>query len=246
MGAPRMGARKRHIAIVGGVLHDHGHGVGQRREQDDHAPAGVGLMSRRLAPGVLTLLCALLAFAAPAHAVYGPAAGGLGAEIVSVDNASDEQGTRRRRTLTSRRTGICRLSNASDELLRRRRRNAERTGSGGTARDRAEGGIFRYDRVTGQLLLVASGNLVVSEGPEAGKSSCVAPVTHQSAPKAATSRSQAPRSSCPRTPIAALTYRRERPTATSRCTSATWMMFRARRAPIRSFRRRTRVKTLRL
>ena len=49
-------------------------------------------MSRRLLLGGLpTALCALLAFAAPAHAIYGPAAGGLGAEIVSVDNASDEQ-----------------------------------------------------------------------------------------------------------------------------------------------------------
>ena len=48
-------------------------------------------MTRRLAPGLPVVLCALFAFASPARAIYGPAAGGLGADIVSVDRASDEQ-----------------------------------------------------------------------------------------------------------------------------------------------------------
>ena len=47
--------------------------------------------SRVLALGVMIVLCVLV-LAPPAHAIYGSAAGGLGAEIVSVDNASDEQG----------------------------------------------------------------------------------------------------------------------------------------------------------
>ena len=103
-------AKITHRYKVGRFLHDHGHRLGQRRQSRHHASAGIGVMSPRLAsgvvtrllsasvpeprlvPGVLTLLCALLAFAAPAYAIYGPAAGGLGAEIVSVDNASDEQG----------------------------------------------------------------------------------------------------------------------------------------------------------
>ena len=41
----------------------------------------------------LTLACGLMfLLASPARAIYGPVSGGLGAELVSVDNASDEQG----------------------------------------------------------------------------------------------------------------------------------------------------------
>jgi WD40-like Beta Propeller Repeat len=125
---------------------------------------------RRLAPGVLTLFCALLASAAPAHAIYGPTAGGLGAEIVSVDNASDEQGDApttdaaisgdgRYVVFQTRATNFFEDDGETQSEL-------EAAEPHGTLR---EGGIFRYDRVTGQLQLVASGNLVVSEGLEAGK-----------------------------------------------------------------------------
>jgi hypothetical protein len=44
----------------------------------------------RFVPVVPAVLCALV-FASSAHAIYGPAAGGLGADVVSVDRASDEQ-----------------------------------------------------------------------------------------------------------------------------------------------------------
>src|SRR5665213_1153168 len=128
-------------------------------------------MSRRfmsLAPGVVPLLCVLV-FAAPARAIYGPAAGGLGADIVSVDSASDEQadaptsdatisGDGRYVVFQTRATNLFEDDGESES----EHKAAEPPG---TLR---EGGIFRYDRITGQLQLVASGNLVVSEGPEAG------------------------------------------------------------------------------
>jgi Tol biopolymer transport system component len=127
-------------------------------------------MSRRLVPGPLIALCALLAFATPAHAIYGPAAGGLGAEIVSVDNASDEQGDAPTTDADISANGEyvvfqTRATNffEDDGETQQEKEAAEPPG---TLR---EGGIFRYDRVTGQLQLVASGNLVVSEGSEAGK-----------------------------------------------------------------------------
>jgi Tol biopolymer transport system component len=123
----------------------------------------------RLTPSVVTTLC-MLAFAAPAHAIYGPAAGGLGAEIVSVDNASDEQGDASTTDADISANGEyvvfqTRATNffEDDGETQQEREAAEPPG---TLR---EGGIFRYDRVTGQLQLVASGNLVVSEGSEAGK-----------------------------------------------------------------------------
>jgi hypothetical protein len=125
---------------------------------------------RRLAPGFLMTLCALLAFAAPAHAIYGPAAGGLGAEIVSVDNASDEQGNGASTDADISANGeyVVFQTKATnffedDGETQQEREAAEPPG---TLR---EGGIFRYDRATGQLQLVASGNLVVAEGPEAGR-----------------------------------------------------------------------------
>jgi Tol biopolymer transport system component len=131
---------------------------------------GCARTSVRLAPGVLTLLCALLAFAAPAHATYGPAAGGLGAEIVSVDNASDEQGD-------APTTDADISANGQYVVFQTKATNFfENDGETQQEREAAEppgtlreGGIFRYDRGTGELQLVASGNLVVAEGPEAGK-----------------------------------------------------------------------------
>jgi len=127
-------------------------------------------MTRRLLPAVLVPLCTLLSFAAPAHAIYGPAAGGLGAEIVSVDNASDEQGDAPTTDADISANGEyvvfqTRATNffENDGETQQEKEVAEPPG---TLR---EGGIFRYDRVTGQLQLVASGNLVISEGAEAGR-----------------------------------------------------------------------------
>jgi Tol biopolymer transport system component len=114
-------------------------------------------MSRRLAPGVVTALCALV-LASPAHAIYGPAAGGLGAEIVSVDNASDEQGD-------APTTDADISANGQYVVFQTKATNFfENDGvpdgdpdPPGTCRS---GGIFRYDRLTGELALVADGTEV--------------------------------------------------------------------------------------
>ncbi len=119
--------------------------------------------------GVLTIFCALV-LASPARAIYGPAAGGLGADIVSVDNASDEQAD-------AATTDVSISADGRYVVFQTRATNFfEDDGESAGERQAAEppgtlreGGIFRYDRATGQLQLVASGNLVVSEGPEAGK-----------------------------------------------------------------------------
>jgi Tol biopolymer transport system component len=117
----------------------------------------------------VAVLCSLV-FAVSAHAIYGPAAGGLGADIVSVDRASDEQADAptsdaaisangRYVVFQTRATNFFEDDGESES----ERKAAEPPG---TLR---EGGIFRYDRDTGRLQIVASGNLVVSEGSEAGK-----------------------------------------------------------------------------
>jgi Tol biopolymer transport system component len=119
---------------------------------------------------VLLVVLGLLALAPSAHAIYGPAAGGLGADIVSVDNASDEQANAptsdadisadgRYVVFQTRATNFF----EDDGETQQEKEAAEPPG---TLR---EGGIFRYDRETGALQLVAGGNLVVSEGKEAGK-----------------------------------------------------------------------------
>jgi Tol biopolymer transport system component len=119
--------------------------------------AGRARTSVCLAPGVLTLLCAL-AFAAPAHAIYGPAAGGLGAEIVSVDNASDEQGD-------APSTDADISANGEYVVFQTKATNFfEDDGVPGGDPDPPgtcrSGGIFRYDRFTGELALVADGTEV--------------------------------------------------------------------------------------
>jgi Tol biopolymer transport system component len=123
----------------------------------------------RLVIALPVVLCALM-LAAPAHAIYGLAAGGLGADIVSVDRASDEQADAPTSDAAISADGSyvvfqTRATNffEDDGESESERKAAEPPG---TLR---EGGIFRYDRDTGQLQIVASGNLVVSEGPEAGK-----------------------------------------------------------------------------
>ena len=115
-------------------------------------------MTRRLLPGVPALFCALFAFATPAHAIYGPAAGGLGAEIVSVDNASDEQGN-------GATTDADISANGQYVVFQTKATNFfEDDGvPGGDPEPPGicrEGGIFRYDRFTGELALVADGTEV--------------------------------------------------------------------------------------
>jgi Tol biopolymer transport system component len=114
-------------------------------------------MRRCLLPfvsGATPLLCALV-LAAPAHAIYGPAAGGLGAEIISVDHASDEQGD-------APTTDADISANGQYVVFQTKATNFfENDGVAdgdpdppGTCRS---GGIFRYDRFTGELQLVADG-----------------------------------------------------------------------------------------
>src|SRR6202453_2850028 len=107
----------------------------------------------RVAPVALSGLCALV-LAAPAHAIYGPAAGGLGAEIVSVDNASDEQGD-------APTTDADISANGQYVVFQTKATNFfENDGETESEREEAEppgtereGGIFRYDRENGQLQL---------------------------------------------------------------------------------------------
>jgi Tol biopolymer transport system component len=122
------------------------------------------------APVVLALVAGLLAFVPAAHAIYGPAGGGFGAELISVDNASDEQ--------SNAPTTDADISADGRYVVFQTKATNFFEDDGETPQEKAEaepegtlreGGIFRYDRETGQLQLVASGNLVVSEGKEAGK-----------------------------------------------------------------------------
>lgn len=113
-----------------------------------------------------------LLLTAPAHALYGPAAGGFGADIVSVDSASDEQGN-------APTTDADISADGRYVVFQTRATNFFEDDGGvmgphdlepdveppGTLR---EGGIFRYDRVTGAIQLVADGSEVWTEGPEKG------------------------------------------------------------------------------
>jgi Tol biopolymer transport system component len=123
--------------------------------------------------GALLALVCSLALASPARATYGPAAGGFGADIVSVDNASDEQAN-------APTTDAVISANGRYVVFQTRATNFFENDGGvagphgieldaeppGTLR---EGGIFRYDRVTGEIQLVADGSEIHTEGPEAGK-----------------------------------------------------------------------------
>ncbi len=128
-----------------------------------------------LAGAVCALLTLMWSFVlvSPARAIYGPAAGGFGAELVSVDNASDEQGN-------APSTGAVISANGRYVVFQTRATNFFENDGGvkgphgidldvepsGTLR---EGGIFRYDRVTGEIQLVADGSEIHTEGPEKGK-----------------------------------------------------------------------------
>lgn len=108
---------------------------------------------------LLALLCALAgAITTPPTAravLYGPTTGGNGADIVSVDNASDEQGD-------SPTQDAAVSANGRYVVFQTRATNffADDGVAGGdpdppgTSR---QGGIFRYDRPTGALALVADG-----------------------------------------------------------------------------------------
>lgn len=118
------------------------------------------------------VVCASLALPSRANAIYGPAAGGAGADIVSVDNASDEQGNAA--TIDADISADGRYV-----VFQTRATNLFEDDGGvlgphgfetdaeppGTLR---EGGIFRYDRTTGAIQLVADGSEFHTEGPEKG------------------------------------------------------------------------------
>jgi Tol biopolymer transport system component len=142
---PAVGELSRRLAL----------GLGDRRA--DRRRLLPGFLTR-LTPSVVIALCVLLALAAPAHAIYGPATGGLGAEIVSVDNASDEQGD-------APTTDADISANGQYVVFQTKATNFfENDGVPGGDPDPPgtcrEGGIFRYDRLTGELALVADGTEV--------------------------------------------------------------------------------------
>ncbi len=111
-------------------------------------------------------------FAGEARAIYGPAAGGFGADIVSVDNASDEQGN-------AATTDADISADGRYVVFQTRATNFFEDDGGvleagvskpdveptGTLR---QGGIFRYDRITGAIQLVADGSETHTEGPGKG------------------------------------------------------------------------------
>jgi Tol biopolymer transport system component len=123
----------------------------------------------RVAP-VALVLGASLALTPSAPAIYGPAAGGLGADVVSVDNASDEQGNAATTDADISADGRYVVFETSATNFFEDDGGVVEGGAGkpdaeppGTLR---EGGIFRYDRVTGAIQLVADGTEIHTEGPE--------------------------------------------------------------------------------
>jgi hypothetical protein len=111
---------------------------------------------RRLLALFVALGC--LALAPSACAIYGPVAGGFGANIVSVDNASDEQAD-------APTTDADVSGDGQYVVFQTKATNFfENDGvPGGDPEPEGacrEGGIFRYDRLTGELALVADGTEV--------------------------------------------------------------------------------------
>jgi Tol biopolymer transport system component len=110
--------------------------------------------ARLFAP--LPVLICLLAFVSSAEAIYGPAAGGLGADIVSVDRAADEQ--------ADAPTSDAAISADGRYVVFQTRATNFFENDGVADGDPEppgilrEGGIFRYDRTTGELALVADGS----------------------------------------------------------------------------------------
>jgi Tol biopolymer transport system component len=123
----------------------------------------------------VTLLVGLLALALvlvpSAHAIYGPTAGGFGADIVSIDNASDEQGNAA--TTDADISADGRYVVFQTQATNFFEDDGGVIGAHGVEPDAEpsgtlrEGGIFRYDRLTGKLQLVADGSEVnLAECPE--------------------------------------------------------------------------------
>ncbi len=111
----------------------------------------------RLVVALPVVLCVLV-FASSAQAIYGPAAGGLGADIVSVDHASDEQAD-------ASTTDAAISANGRYVVFQTRATNffendGVANGDPEPLDACREGGIFRYDRDTGELALVADGSEV--------------------------------------------------------------------------------------
>jgi Tol biopolymer transport system component len=111
---------------------------------------------RRLA-GTLAVLLALLV-PPGARAAYGPASGGLGADIVSINNASDEQGDGASSDAAISADGryVIFQTKASNFFADDGVAGADPDPPGVIR----QGGIFRYDRLTGELQLVADGDEV--------------------------------------------------------------------------------------
>jgi hypothetical protein len=112
----------------------------------------------------LACLCALsalacsLALAPSARAIYGPTAGGFGAELVSVDNASDEQANAP--TTDAEISADGRYVVFQTKATNFFENDDVPGGDPEPAGVCREGGIFRYDRLTGALTLVADGTEV--------------------------------------------------------------------------------------
>ena len=113
---------------------------------------------RRVCIAVSLAVIGALAFTAPAGAIYGLPAGGLGAEIVSVDHASDEQ--------ADASTSDAAISADGRYVVFQTRATNFYENDGVAGGDPEppgacrQGGLFRYDRDTGELALVADGNEV--------------------------------------------------------------------------------------
>jgi Tol biopolymer transport system component len=115
------------------------------------------------------------ALAPPALAIYGPAAagGGSGADIVSVDNASEEQsnGATVDADISADGRYVVFQTSATNFF----ENDGGVVGPSGVETDAEpsgtlrEGGIFRYDRLTGAIQLVADGSEIHLAGPEKGK-----------------------------------------------------------------------------
>jgi hypothetical protein len=132
---------------------------------------------RKLRPARMLAACVTLGlpisgmYAGEARAIYGPAAGGFGTDIVSVDNTSDEQGNAA--TTDADISADGRYVVFQTQATNLFEDDGGVIGPHGPEPDveppgtRREGGIFRYDRVTGAIQLVADGSEVdLRECPE--------------------------------------------------------------------------------
>jgi Tol biopolymer transport system component len=110
---------------------------------------------RKLATLLASALLCLLALSSTAHAIYGPQTGGLGAEIVSVDNASDEQGNASTADADVSADGryVVFQTKATNFFEDDGVPGGDPEPEGGCR----IGGVFRYDRLTGRTELVADG-----------------------------------------------------------------------------------------